>query len=214
MKVQGPLPAALLADTSAVDTRDPKLLAASRMYEKQFLREMVSQMRKTVMDSGLIEVGMGEKIFREKLDDQYVEIWGDRGGIGLADLIYNQVLEKYGANMSHGPTPEQLHKGAFPIHPGTVQRILQKKDGAILQMKIVPKQVPTALNTPWSGRILAKGTLDDGRSFIKIGHDNGLMTDFVYRGGSINKDIVGSHIAENQTIGLLGAELNWNLQAT
>ena len=68
----------------------------AQLYEKHFMREMMKAMRSTVPDSNFIKQNQGEKIFREQLDQEYVEKWGDHGGIGLSDMIYNQLIEKYG----------------------------------------------------------------------------------------------------------------------
>lgn len=84
----------------------------AKLYEGQFLRELVRQMRGTVPDSGLIEQSMGEKIYREELDNQYVESWVNEGGIGLADLIYDQILEKYGAQIKPAPPGSREAPGA------------------------------------------------------------------------------------------------------
>ena len=35
-----------------------------------------------------------KKIYNSELDQQYVEMWGDQGGIGLVDLIYDQMKDK------------------------------------------------------------------------------------------------------------------------
>jgi Rod binding domain-containing protein len=73
---------------------DKKIRGAAELYEKQFLREMTKAMRSTVKESELIPVSQGEKIFREQLDQQYADQWGDQGGIGLADLIEQKLREK------------------------------------------------------------------------------------------------------------------------
>ena len=37
-----------------------------------------------------------EKIFTDQLDDQYADQWTKSGGIGMSQLIYDQLMEKYG----------------------------------------------------------------------------------------------------------------------
>ena len=77
-----------------LDTQERRLREVAEMYEKQFLGEMIKAMRGTVKDSGLIPVSQGERIFRDELDGQYSEQWAKNGGIGLADLIYQQMRDK------------------------------------------------------------------------------------------------------------------------
>jgi len=206
MAVEPPLP--------KPDTRDPRLLAASRMYEKQFLGEMVREMRKTVNDSGLIKVGMGEKIFREQLDDQYVDVWGDHGGIGLADLIYNQVMERFGANVAQGQRQHSIKDGMFPITPASVDKVLKRRNSKSgeIQLKVLNHQKSAQLKAPWSGKIIAQGQLEDGRSFVKIGHDNGLVSQFVYH-GHLSGAQLGSSVEKGQPIGLVSSDLVWNLSS-
>ncbi|MCB0341284.1 MAG: rod-binding protein [Pseudobdellovibrionaceae bacterium] len=97
---------------------------ASQMYEQHFLREMVKAMRSTVQNGGLMEPTMAEKIYREKIDDSYVESWANKGGIGLGDMIYNQLRERLQAQNAKG-FHEQ--KGALPIANEKYLAIKNKK---------------------------------------------------------------------------------------
>ncbi|MDX9732296.1 MAG: rod-binding protein [Bdellovibrionales bacterium] len=74
--------------------RDPRVMEAARMYEKYFLGQMTKAMRSTVQHSDLQQQSMGEKIYREQLDDQYVDAWTESGGIGLADMIHDELIGK------------------------------------------------------------------------------------------------------------------------
>lgn len=74
--------------------RDPRVMDAARMYEKYFLNQMVKAMRETVSYSDLQKPTMGEEIYRDQLDDQYVNSWTESGGIGLADMIHDQLMGK------------------------------------------------------------------------------------------------------------------------
>ena len=79
--------------------QDKKLREVAELYEGQFLREMVKAMRGTVQESGLVKVSQGEHIYREQLDQNYVDEWSKRGGLGFQEIIYKQLLEKYGEKM-------------------------------------------------------------------------------------------------------------------
>ena len=102
---------------------DKRLQDASKLYEKQFLRQMVKSMRSTVSKSGLVKNSMAEKVFREQLDHEYVEQWGNRGGIGLSNLIYNQLRERFGQQLGldpalskpEGPIPLEKEKTFLPL---------------------------------------------------------------------------------------------------
>lgn len=198
MKIPSPLNEPNVPQTSNEgERRDVKLLKAARMFEKQFLSEMVRAMRRTVQNGGLIETSMGEGIFREKLDDEYVEAWGEKGGIGLADVIYKQVAERYGI----GSQPQTFERanGTGQFMPLDSKNLAGAK---ATSMNIqLAKGEPQVLRAPWSGRLLSQGRLDDGRVWVRIRHDlEKLDSDFIYRGAlpqfeqnqTINKgDILG-----------------------
>jgi flagellar protein FlgJ len=75
---------------------DEQIRQAAELYETQFMNEMVKAMRKTVPESEFMAPSMAQKIYREQLDSQNVEAWVERGGIGLADIIEQQIREKSG----------------------------------------------------------------------------------------------------------------------
>jgi Rod binding domain-containing protein len=75
-------------------TLDQQLQKAAKMYEQQFLQEMMNAMKKTVDHSRVTEPSMAEKIYQDELYNQYAEKWVDNGGNGLADLIYKELKEK------------------------------------------------------------------------------------------------------------------------
>jgi hypothetical protein len=76
-----------------------KIKGVAELYEKQFLREMVKQMRSTVSFSDISKPSFAEGYFSQQLDEEYVEKWGDQGGIGMGNLIYKQLLSQYGSRM-------------------------------------------------------------------------------------------------------------------
>lgn len=100
-----------------------RLRQAAKMYESQFLNTMVAQMRKTVPESGLVKKSYAEKFFQNKLDQNYVEAWTNKGGIGLADLVYNQIEQKLFGKHQYMPRP----KGPIDIDSQKKPLELQKK---------------------------------------------------------------------------------------
>jgi len=200
---------------------DEKLKDVSQMYEKHFLGEMMKAMRSTVHEGGFIQSNQAEKIFREQLDDQYVEKWGEKGGIGLADLIYKQMIEKYGVQMGlkaapnkpQGPLPlsEKDSFTAKPFHKNSqnpnisfrFERNPQTGNGK-----------PLEVSSPWEGTLLGKKTLLTGETLMEINHDNGLKSQMVFKGvpGALKE---GSKIQAGETVGLLSPEAKtffWHTQ--
>lgn len=207
-----------------VKSMDEKLKDVSQMYEKHFLGEMMKAMRSTVHESGFIKSNQAEKIFRDQLDQEYVDKWGAKGGIGLADLIYKQMIEKYGVQMGL-KNPVQKPQGPLPITDKDlfVAKSFQRngKD-TNLSFRFDKKQAEAALeqqkplevSNPWSGTLLGKRTLLTGEVLMDFNHDNGLRSQIVFRGvsGALN---VGAKIQAGETVGLLSPEAKsffWHTQ--
>ena len=91
------------------ETRDEKMLEAAKGFENQFVRQMITEMRKTVPKSELVDETMADDIYRDQLDNQYANMWVNNGGIGLADMIYQQLQDRYGNN----PQPLPKNHGEF-----------------------------------------------------------------------------------------------------
>ncbi|MBN1756942.1 MAG: transglycosylase SLT domain-containing protein [Chitinispirillaceae bacterium] len=70
----------------------------ARQFEALFSSMMFKAMRNTVGKGSLLPVNMGEKIFTSMLDDQYSELMGTQGTLGLAELIEKE-LRQYEGNI-------------------------------------------------------------------------------------------------------------------
>jgi flagellar protein FlgJ len=68
------------------------LRAASTEFEAIFMNQLVSAMRKTVGESGLIQKSQGERMFESMLDEEWARgLAGRHGPSGLSELIYRQL---------------------------------------------------------------------------------------------------------------------------
>ena len=70
---------------------DPKLRSACQGMEALFINYLLAQMRSTVDKSGFMSGGQAEEIFTSMLDTELSQEASSRGGIGLADILYNQL---------------------------------------------------------------------------------------------------------------------------
>ncbi len=169
--------------------KNPKLLQAAQMYENQFLREMVRSMRKTVNESELLPTSMGEKIFREQLDDQYVDQWVSKGGVGLSDLIYNQIVDRYGQALGI-KNNQQLTPQKGPLPLDTKQNIkINKKSGDnsdtfsfYINNQLDKKSLE--ILSPWSGRVQSSFESPDGMKVVRVDHDNGVESTLAFHGAT------------------------------
>jgi Rod binding domain-containing protein len=202
---------------------DAKIKDAAKMYEKYFLGEMMKAMRQTVAHTE--EPSMAQNIYTEQLDKQYVENWGDRGGVGFADLIYNQVKERFFNQSPDTPRPHSL----IPIDKGTLIKIDNTKQMGIpvVTPKTNAKDEVSFLyewnkvrdpdqrdvENPFDGEVLQSFQAGDDRQILKLAHDNGLVSTINYLGHGRNLQ-PGDRLAAGQKIGTLGAQaqgLTWQL---
>ncbi|MBN2898227.1 MAG: rod-binding protein [Clostridia bacterium] len=70
---------------------DEQLKDACEQFESVFLNMMLQTMRKTIPESDLVEKSQGTKTFESMLDEEYSKSLAKGGGIGLADVLFNQL---------------------------------------------------------------------------------------------------------------------------
>lgn len=89
------------AITTSTETRassqPDRTAQVARQFEALFSSMMLKAMRGTVGEGSLLPVNMGEKIFTSMLDDEYANMMGTNGTLGLADLIEAE-LRSYEGN--------------------------------------------------------------------------------------------------------------------
>lgn len=210
-------------------TPEEKLRQVADLYEKQFMREMLKSMRSTVSESGLVKTNQAEKIFRDQLDDEYVNQWNKKGGIGLSDLIYDQLVEKYGAQM--GINKNKLEKPNGPIHLSEqdqfratripnpsgeqkgIQYRLDKKTGSDSPLAVDSEERPQIqILAPWNGQVVKKYILDGDEQALEISHENGLVSRLNFRGSSQLQ--IGDQVQAGGHVGLLNDDAKmyfWNI---
>jgi flagellar protein FlgJ len=222
------------------EKRDNQLKQAAKMYETHFLNEMVKAMRSTVgQEDGLIKRGMGEKIFSEQLDQQYVDSWADKGGVGLADMIYTQIKERYMGSHSKGgggmpPKPEMLpiapQKNMHGIGPSeSIQmKMLPASPGGKLgyrfEVPAGPEQARPAgtydVVAPMAARVAELKSLPQGWSAVRLDHGQGVMSELTFPGTIGHPETncaEGSLVAAGHKLGIMDSSrlaLAWNLDWT
>lgn len=84
----------LTADpTRKTDTTssDAKLRQACKDMESVFMGYMLKSMRSTVKSTDLFGSEKEESMFRDMLDDEVAKSASSQKGIGIADMLYNQL---------------------------------------------------------------------------------------------------------------------------
>lgn len=94
-KVIGPL------DESKIDpAKRSQLRKSAEEFETQFIGQMLTPMFDTVDVDDTFGGGQGEEMFRSFLTSEYAKQTQKRGGFGLADSVYRELLRAQEA--SHG----------------------------------------------------------------------------------------------------------------
>lgn len=84
-------------NTPADPAYQKKMREACQGFEAMFLQMMWREMRNTVPENSLFGESNGEKIFKDMLDTEMVDRISAGGGVGLADIIYDQLTAEYQA---------------------------------------------------------------------------------------------------------------------
>lgn len=222
-----PIKAAPMAEKRDKVTEE-KFHEVSELYEKYFIREMMKQMRSTVHEGGFIKQSNAEKIFRDQLDDQYADQWTKAGGIGLSDLIYDQLMDKFGAQMGlrkpldkpQGPIELNFKanfSGAVGAPSGSTNATAPSQEGLTLKLKSDEGE-QGVVTSPWAGTLLEKKYMDADQIQYRIKHDNGLESLIMTRGtglGPEQKLAAGDVLRAGQPLGLVSpaSPLFWTLRA-
>lgn len=85
-------PVAGLSATAGAKSSDAQLRATAEKFEVSFLSEMIRHMSAGVKTDALTGGGHGEDNFKSFLNEQYAKAIVARGGVGVADMVYKQML--------------------------------------------------------------------------------------------------------------------------
>jgi peptidoglycan hydrolase FlgJ len=226
VKIQSGISLKPLTGEAKAAKQDAALKDAAKMYENHFLNEMVKAMRSTVgQEEGLIKRNFGEKLFTDQLDQQYVEGWSAKGGVGLADMIYSQIKDKY-----FGSQKKDIQglKHVLPIAPKQNPQGIGSPDS--IQFKAIPPtpgvgkmgyrfEVPSPtsgdfeVRAPMAAKISSVNRLDQSWNSLSLDHGEGLTSELTFP-GQVTDLGVGTKVEAGQRLGFLDssrAALAWNL---
>lgn len=79
------------AGTEAPSAAD-KARAAAETFESFFLAQVMQNMYAGISTGGPFGGGASEGIYRSLLNERYSEAISNRGGIGIADAVYREIL--------------------------------------------------------------------------------------------------------------------------
>jgi len=80
-----------------IEERRHSLREASRQFEAVFINQMITAMRKTVGEGGLLNKSNGEQIFEGMLDEEWSKkLSGKTGPNSLSEILYQQLSVRLG----------------------------------------------------------------------------------------------------------------------
>ena len=218
--LQNGIPLGTPAQKAAAEVKNKKVEEVAKLYEKQFLGEMLKAMRGTVSYGEQTKPSMAENIYKDGLDSQYVEAWGDNGGIGLSDMIYDQMMQRY---FNGGPGKNLKQQGPIQLTDRDVSSVIRIKStetpGQVplrVEMKPSGSGGPSQLKAPWAGEVVSRSLLD-GKTSLVLDHGSGLKSTLIFNGIASADTEPGRHLEKGQTVGILSPEVKsffWNLNRT
>jgi len=159
---------------------------ASRMYEEQFLRQMVKAMRGTITHSKMTKPSMGEKIYMEQLDQEYVNQWSEGEGAGLADMIYQDIIEKYYPQLADKKMKKKSPdlKPVVPVEKFEKAKKAKtehsKKSAEVFKFENNREMKKISLKSPWGGQVKAIEQKGKDEFQVLLTHENGMNSEFSF----------------------------------
>jgi len=195
--------------------QDDKLKKVAKLYEQQFLNQMVKAMRKTVQHSQLMKPSFAENLYREQLDQEYVKKWSGQGGVGLSDTIYEQLKETISRQRGVSPSPPKGpidvdQKGPLPIQNEKKSQPFQMEKTSDMSFLIEKTSThpggESVVTSPWEGVVHNAYEDIEGRQFVQVNHkEEGLQSilSFIGKRAALK---IGEPIEAGQELGRLSEQ--------
>ncbi|MFC1649943.1 rod-binding protein [Candidatus Latescibacterota bacterium] len=85
-------------EKSDIEAKKAKLLKASKDFEGILVKEILKSMRSTLTNGGLFGTGTAGEIYSDMMDDAVANKIAERGDMGLAHIIYKQMVKNIDPN--------------------------------------------------------------------------------------------------------------------
>ena len=203
---------------------DAKIREVADMYEKYFMKEMMRNMRSTIQEGGFLKANNAEKIFQEQLDDEYSTQANNRGGFGISELIYQQLTERYGAQLGITGKEGKVDKPMGPIPTDKKIKFQELMNTPSQQTYMLqPEQALNEKNvnvqTPWAGVLQNKKMHEGDKTSYTIKHDNGLESLIMTQGAPSAETrhlSPGDKLEAGQSLGLAStaSPLVWTVKSS
>ena len=75
---------------------DARLKEACEAFESYFLKQLYTDMRKTIPENEMLTKSPGREMYEDMLYDEYARLSASGSGAGLARMLYKQLSKEYG----------------------------------------------------------------------------------------------------------------------
>lgn len=211
-------------DLAGIDQRDlseqdeKRLEEACAEFESLFIYLVMKQMRKTIAQSNLISGGKGEEIFTSMMDEELSKQISLRQGLGLRDVLIEQLTGKRGSVLPHSITTQIYSKNrsaeecAQPFVPpifGNISSTYGWRKDPFTGKRDFHQGIdiarPSGAEIPAvaDGRVVFSGWKKGYGRVLEIEHQDGLNTFYAHNSKNLVK--VNEMVAKYQVIALVGS---------
>lgn len=81
---------------------DEKLRDTCKQFESVYINILMQNMRKTVVDGGLVEKSHAREMFEGMLDEEIAKEVSKGQGMGLAQIMYDQLTKNFSSGENNG----------------------------------------------------------------------------------------------------------------
>lgn len=211
-----------LAPLAPPADRTEQIQRVAQQIEGLFLKEILKVMRDSVPESGMLQGGMAGDIYGDMFDQEISTRAGSTGGLGLADLIAEQ-LGAGATAPSIAPSAPQLALARYRnaagrwVHPlpdgPALPESVGGRFGATRSGSRTHMGVDLRAPTGTPVRAVSDGTIerverdgDSGRAgrYLRIAHPGGIVTRYIHL-DEVRGDLApGDHVASGELIGTVG----------
>ena len=89
-----------ILDKGTIEAKKAKLLKAAKDFEGILVKEILKSMRSTLTEGGMFGTGSAGEIYSDMMDDAIAQKVSSRGDMGLAEIIYKQMVKSIDPNDS------------------------------------------------------------------------------------------------------------------
>ena len=193
-----------------------RLEEACAEFESLFIYQVMKQMRKTIMKSGLTSGGKGEEIFTSMMDQELSKLMSSRQGLGLRDVLIEQLTgeevlprsiatQTYSKNLTVG---EHGQLFVLPVFGSISSPYGWRADPFTGERDFhhgidVSSHTGSEVYAAGAGQVIFSGWKKGYGKVVEVEHQDGLSTLYAHNSKNLVKE--GERVAKYQIIAMVGS---------